>query len=114
VQVHLLELAHLAASHRRTDLAEHIQFLARYRRSAGAATIADEMQLAVVAAAVHEAVDAWRQFLGSWVRDIALKTTIDTNAHMLEGWIDTLCAIDPPLRTTLGRAKARLRLITES
>lgn len=115
VQAYLVGIAYVAASHRFTDLAEHVRMLARYRRNLGMpVSIADEAQLALSAAAAHEPIDDWRVFVGEWITEVAFAVEPLDDARQVESWIETLFDIDPALRATAGRALAAIRLLLDS
>lgn len=108
----LLGLAHLAASHRRPDLADHLQMLVRYQRAmAVRVSVSDELRLGLVCAAAREDIDGWRTFLGGWMREVAMQVGDGEAAEQLEGWLETLVSIDPGLPSTTGRAHAAVRLV---
>ena len=116
LQLHLVGLASLSASHRRPDLADHLQALARFQRNInGARPVAEDMQLALIAAASRKDADAWREFIGGWIRDIAWKIPVDEpeRAEQLLGWLDTLASIDPAIRGVTGRSRAVVRLLLD-
>lgn len=111
VHIHLLGLANLAASHRLSDLAVTVQELARLQRARARLDVGNDMQLALHAAAAHEGHEAWSRFLGNWITELAYSGLEGEEGERLLGWIDSLCEIDPRLRSWIGRARAAVRIM---
>jgi hypothetical protein len=114
-QAYLVGLAYVAAAHRKIDLADQIQALARRRRllARGALRIDDEMQLALIIAAARAEPELWRKVLGGWLQELAVSVQTEGEAQSLNNWVEMLCSIDPVLRTQTGRAAAAIRLILQ-
>ncbi|MEG8021337.1 hypothetical protein [Sphingomonas aerolata] len=111
---HLLGLAHIAASHRHPLLADTVQIFARHHRARFPMGVADEIQLALHAAAAHEDAATWRDWLGGWILELAIATDERDHADLLDAYVATLSEVDPLLRTRTGRARANLRLVLDS
>ena len=113
VYAQLLGLAHVAASHRAEHLADVVQVLARVSRLQFRWPVAEEMQLALYAAASREAPDDFRRYLGNWLAELTVLNEDRDYGLQLLIWIDALCEIDPILRTKVGRTIASLRLFLD-
>ena len=116
VHSYLIALAHVAASHRCSDLAGTVQAIARvHRANLGNERlhIGNEMHLALVAAAAHDDYQEWRAFLGNWIGELGHFTHKQEEAKILLTWTEVLCAIDSKLRTRVARTIASLRLLLD-
>lgn len=49
--------------------------------------------------------------LGLWSLELASRTDDAARAKSMLVWLDTMCEIDPALRTRTGRAQASLKLV---
>jgi hypothetical protein len=109
----LLGLAHVAASHRLEPLADAVQVLARVSRLQLRWSVAEEMQLALYAAASREEPSEWRCYFGTWVTELTIQNDDRDYGTQLLTWTEAVCEIDPIFRTTLGSAIASLRLLLD-
>ncbi|MCL6729191.1 tetratricopeptide repeat protein [Sphingomonas hankyongi] len=115
VHAYLLGLATLAASHRLPALADTVRLLDRHLRlrAPGVIEAALEMQLMLTAAASREDAAAWRDAIGDWMLELSSRAQLaKTDAQIFLGWLETMTAVDPLLRTRTGRARAQLKLVT--
>lgn len=110
---HLVGLTHAAASHRLEALADAVRLLARIQRHQAGWAIGEEMQLALHTAASREDPGDWRTNLGSWLSELAARAEDREFGESLLCWIETLCEIDPLLRTQTAGAMAMLRLLLD-
>ncbi|TCM07464.1 hypothetical protein [Sphingomonas sp. PP-CC-3G-468] len=108
VATYLDSLAHVAAQRRRPDLADLTLRLARTVGRDIEIGCPNSMQLILITAACAEDPEEWRERVGRGVEELALNAD-EADAEVLENWIETLCAIDPRLRTRTGRTLAVLR-----
>ncbi|AQR72909.1 hypothetical protein [Sphingomonas sp. LM7] len=113
VYAQLLGLAHVAASHRAEPLADAVQVLARVSRLQVRWPVAEEMQLALYAAASREAPSDWRRYLGNWIAELVVRNEDRDYGTQLLTWTEALCEIDPIFRTKAGSAVASLRLLLD-
>lgn len=107
----LLGLAYIAAAQRRVRLAEAVWQMMREHKRVSCGNPRSDIEFALVLAAANEDLDAWRECIGSYVREIASRTTNTEAAEQLVQAIETLCAIDPALRSVMARAQAGLHLL---
>ncbi|WP_267432959.1 hypothetical protein [Sphingomonas sp. GM_Shp_1] len=110
---HLTGLALVAASHRLEALADAVRLLARLHRHQVAWPVAEEVQLALYAAASRTDTSEWRAYLGHWLAEVSASSDDSAFAEQLLDWIEALNEIDPVLRTRTASTVAAIRLLLD-
>lgn len=103
-------LAAVAATTRRPDLAKDVCIMLRRLRidkDAGF-TAPDELSTCLAAAAAHDDLAIWAEFVGTWAVELALNVEGRDEAEALREDLEVLCVIEPALRATAGRGLAAL------
>ncbi|QXF12286.1 hypothetical protein [Sphingopyxis terrae] len=103
-------LAKVAANTRRPDLAKDVRIMLRRLRidDDSALPASKEFLICLIAAAAHAELDAWAQFVGDCAVELALDVDDLDEAGILHNDLTYLCAYEPALRSTAGRALAAL------
>ena len=107
----LLEgLAKVAANTRRPDLAKDVRIMLRRLRIDGdsAFPASKEFLTCLTAAAAHAGLEDWARFAGDCAVELALEVSDLDEAGILHSDLTYLCAYEPALRGTAGRALAAL------
>lgn len=103
-------LAKVAANTRRPDLAKDVRIMLRRLRIDGDSALpaSKEFLTCLIAAAAHAELDAWVQFVGDCAVELSLDVDDIDEAKILHNDLTYLCAYEPALRSTAGRALAAL------
>ena len=106
-------LATVAAVTRGTDLAEELRVLVRVmrRRKRLNADPDDEMRVAMVAAASHEAVEDWACFAGEWITELAFEVVEKESAQSFLPKLRRLVQVEPALARHCAVADAALACV---
>ena len=106
-------LATVAAVTRGTDLAEELRVLVRVmrRRKRLNADPDDEMRVAMVAAASHEAVEDWARFAGEWMTELAFEVVEKESAQWFLPKLRRLVQVEPALARHCAAADAALESV---
>lgn len=67
-----------------------------------------ELIICLTAAAAYEELAAWAEFIGDWALELAFAVTTEADGTSLHWELETICQIEPFLRTQVGRALAAL------
>ena len=103
-------LSIVAAVTRSSELATEIRVLGRVlrRRLPSIVRVSDLVKAAHIAAAAHSDFDAWGQYLGEWLTELALDDISDEEAGQLLRRVMILCQLEPKLWPRCARAEAAL------
>jgi hypothetical protein len=103
-------LATVAAVSNGETLADELRILVRrYRRDSKYAVSIDEaLRVCLVAAASRLDPNAWREFIGGWITELAFDNLQDEEALTFHSRLQRLCHVAPELWVTCGRADAAL------
>jgi hypothetical protein len=103
-------LSIVAAVTRSSELATEIRVLGRVlrRRLPSVVRVSDLVKAAHIAAAAHIDFDAWGQYLGEWLTELALDDIGDEEAGQLLRRVMILCQLEPKLWPQCARAEAAL------
>jgi hypothetical protein len=103
-------LAKVAANTRRPDLAKDVRTMMRRLRVDGDAALpaSKEFMTCLIAAAAHADLGEWARFSGDCAVELALDVDDTEEAGILHSDMTYLCAYEPALRSTMGRALAAL------
>lgn len=105
-------LAEVASRLRSQGLARSVRALARAHREEPSVErrYGKEVIVCLVAAGAFEEFDAWREFLGSWLKELCFNVS-KGDAAELEASVEFICSIEPRLRSELGAGLAALASI---
>lgn len=105
-------LAEVASRLRSQGLARSVRAVARSHRDEPSVErrYIDEVIVCLVAAGAFEEFDAWREFLGSWLKELCFNVS-KGGAAELEATVEMICSIEPRLRSKLGAGLAALASI---
>lgn len=104
----LAGLATVAAVTRSSDLAEEVRILMRFVRRRPGIDIsrADTIRIALVAAAAHDDISGWCEFVGQCLTEFAFEDMSADEARVLRDHILALRQLEPRLWETTARADA--------
>lgn len=105
-------LAEVASRLRSEDLARSIRALVRSHRDepSNERRYSEEVIVCLIAAGAFEDFDAWRAFLGSWIKELCFNVSKRDSAEV-EASVEMICSIEPRLRSELGAGLAALASI---
>jgi hypothetical protein len=105
-------LAEVASRLRSEGLARSVRAVARSHRDepSDERRYSEEVIICLVAAGAFEEFDAWKAFLGSWIKELCFNVS-KGGASELESSIEMICSIEPRLRSELGAGLAALASI---
>lgn len=105
-------LAEVASRLRSQGLARSVRAVVRSHRDepADKRRYSEEVIVCLIAAGAFEEFDAWREFLGSWLRELCFNVD-KGDAAELEASVEMICSIEPRLRSELGAGLAALASI---
>jgi hypothetical protein len=105
-------LAEVASRLRSQGLARSVRAVARSHRDepSDERRYSEEVIVCLVAAGAFEEFDEWRDFLGSWLRELCFNVS-KGDAAELEASVAMICSIEPRLRSELGAGLAALASI---
>lgn len=105
-------LAEVASRLRSQGLARSVRAVARSHRDELSVErrYSEEVIVCLVAAGAFEEFDAWREFLGSWLKELCFNVS-KGDAAALEASVEMICSIEPRLRAELGAGLAALASI---
>ena len=108
-------LATVAAVTRGTDLSEELRVLIRVmrRRKRFNAAPDDEVRVAIMAAAAHEAVDDWARFFGEWMTELAFEVVEKDSAQSVLLKLRRLVQLEPALARQCAAADAALASVVQ-
>ena len=103
-------LATVAAASRGQTLPDELRILVRrYRRDTEYALSIDEaLRICLVAAASRSDLNAWREFVGDWLTELAFDDFKDNEGSAFHSHLQCLCHVVPELWVCCGRADAAL------
>ena len=103
-------LAVVASVTRDTDLAETLRVLVRIMRRRGRlhTNPADELRIAMIAAASHEELEDWARFSGEWITELAFEIEDEEAAQRCLWKLRRLVQIEPALACHCAAADAAL------
>jgi len=104
-------LASVAAATRSNTLADELQILIRrYRHDAQySLSINEDIRICLVAAASHKNLNAWSNFVGKWLTELAFSDMEIRDGLTLNSHLYYLCYTVPELWMSCGRADAALK-----
>ncbi len=102
-------LAEVASRLRSESLARSVLAMARSCRddSLNGGRYGEEVIISLVAAGAFEEFDAWKVFVGSWLKELCFNVS-KRDAAELEASVEMICAVEPRLRSELGAGLAAL------
>lgn len=106
-------LAKVAANTRRPDLAKDVRIMLRRLRVDGdsAFSASKEFLTCLIAASAHSDLEEWARFVGDCAIELSLVVEDSDEAGILHTDLTHLCAYEPALRGTAGRAIAALEAL---
>ncbi len=109
-------LATVAAVSRSLTLADELRILVRkYRYNAEfPLAISEAIEICLVAAASRTDLNAWREFVGDWLTELAFSDLSDNDGEVLYSYVRCLCDLIPELWVSCGRADAALTAYNKS
>lgn len=109
-------LATVVASTRSKPLADALRILVRrYRQDAQyTLSIEEAIKFCLVAAACHDALNEWREFIGDWLTELAFGPLVDNEGEVFHSWLMCICHAVPELWVSCGRADAALQAYNAS
>ncbi len=110
----LYGLSMISAITRDTELAIDVIYLLKkhYNKSNLSISIDDYFTMILVSAGAYEDLQAWCDFIGKWITDLAFSEIKFSDSRNLLKIIKDLCHIVPDLWAKLGRAEAALQTLT--
>ncbi|MCY4612917.1 MAG: hypothetical protein OXB94_04770 [Nitrospira sp.] len=109
-------LATVAAVSRSLTLADELRILVRkYRHDAEfSLAISEAIEICLVAAASRTDLNAWREFVGDWLTELAFSDLSGNDGEVLYSYVRCMCDLIPELWVSCGRAEAALTAYNES
>ena len=109
-------LATVAAVSRSFTLADELRILVRkYRHDAEfPLAISEAIEIGLVAAASRTDLNAWREFGGDWLTELAFSDLSGNDGEVLYSYVRCLCDLIPDLWVSCGRADAALTAYNKS
>ena len=109
-------LATVAAVSRSLTLADELRILVRkYRHDAEfPLAISEAIEIGLVAAASRTDLNAWREFGGDWLTELAFSDLSGNDGEVLYSYVRCLCDLIPDLWVSCGRADAALTAYNKS
>lgn len=104
-------LASVAAATRSNTLADELQIvIRRYRHDAQySLSVNEDIRICLVAAASHKNLNAWSNFVGKWLTELAFSDLEIQDGLTLNSHLYYLCYAVPELWVSCGRADAALK-----
>ena len=109
-------LATVVASTRSKPLADALRILVRRYRQDSQYTLSIEeaIKFGLVAAACHDSLNEWREFIGDWLTELAFGPLVDNEGEVFHSRLMCICHAVPELWVSCGRADAALQAYNAS